>query len=141
MRKTFTTIALFAVLGSLAVSCQKENIIDETDTYTHSGFNQIWFYSNSFEDTVFVFIDSINYRYSCSVFNNSDYCLQFWNMESGYLKLMNDTIHLYGIWGQKDYLLREIDSCSVLLKYIGYINMQNYPIIITDYLFTKREML
>lgn len=25
MRKTFTTIALFAVLGSLAVSCQKEN--------------------------------------------------------------------------------------------------------------------
>lgn len=30
MRKTFTTIALFAVLGTLAVSCQKENIIDET---------------------------------------------------------------------------------------------------------------
>ena len=29
MRKTFTTIALFAVLGTLAVSCQKENIIDE----------------------------------------------------------------------------------------------------------------
>lgn len=31
MRKTFTTIALFAVLGTLAVSCQKENIIDETN--------------------------------------------------------------------------------------------------------------
>lgn len=30
MRKTFTTIALFAVLGTLAVSCQKENIINET---------------------------------------------------------------------------------------------------------------
>lgn len=30
MRKTFTTIALFAVLGSLAVGCQKENIIGET---------------------------------------------------------------------------------------------------------------
>lgn len=30
MRKTITTIALFAVLGTLAVSCQKENIIDET---------------------------------------------------------------------------------------------------------------
>lgn len=29
MRKTFTTIALFAVLGTLAVSCQKENINDE----------------------------------------------------------------------------------------------------------------
>ena len=29
MHKTFTTIALFAVLGTLAVSCQKENIIDE----------------------------------------------------------------------------------------------------------------
>ena len=134
MRKTFTTIALFAVLGSLAVSCQKENIVEPQSSV-------VVVYSNSFEDTVFVFIDSINYRYSCSVFNNSDYCLQFWNMESGYFKLMNDTIHLYGIWGQKDYLLREIDSCSVLLKYIGYINMQYYPIIITDYLFTKREML
>jgi len=31
MRKTFTAIALFAVLGTLAVSCQKENIIDETN--------------------------------------------------------------------------------------------------------------
>ena len=31
MRKTFTTFALFAVLGTLAVSCQKENIIDETN--------------------------------------------------------------------------------------------------------------
>ena len=30
MRKIFITIALFAVLGTLAVSCQKENIIDET---------------------------------------------------------------------------------------------------------------
>ena len=29
MRKTITTIALFAVLGTLAVSCQKENFIDE----------------------------------------------------------------------------------------------------------------
>ncbi|MCQ2260550.1 MAG: hypothetical protein MJZ77_04050 [Bacteroidales bacterium] len=30
MRKTFITIALFAVLGGLTVSCQKENLIDET---------------------------------------------------------------------------------------------------------------
>lgn len=30
MKKTFTTIALLAVLGTMAVSCQKENIIDET---------------------------------------------------------------------------------------------------------------
>ena len=29
MKKIFTTIALFAVLGTMAVSCQKENIIDE----------------------------------------------------------------------------------------------------------------
>ena len=31
MSKTLTTIELFAVLGTLAVSCQKENIIDETN--------------------------------------------------------------------------------------------------------------
>ena len=31
MSKTLTTIALFAVRGTLAVSCQKENIIDETN--------------------------------------------------------------------------------------------------------------
>lgn len=37
MRKTFTTIALFAVLGSLAVSCQKENIIDETNIVAENG--------------------------------------------------------------------------------------------------------
>lgn len=37
MRKTFTTIALFAVLGTLAVSCQKENIIDETSIVAESG--------------------------------------------------------------------------------------------------------
>lgn len=37
MRKTFTTIALFAVLGSLAVSCQKENIIDETSIVAENG--------------------------------------------------------------------------------------------------------
>ena len=30
MRKTFTTIALFAVLGTLAVSCQKENLTEPT---------------------------------------------------------------------------------------------------------------
>lgn len=29
MHKTFTTIALVAMLGALAVGCQKENIIDE----------------------------------------------------------------------------------------------------------------
>lgn len=29
MRKTFTTIALVAMLGALVVSCQKENIIDD----------------------------------------------------------------------------------------------------------------
>lgn len=27
MRKTFTTIALFAVLGTLAVSCQKKTLM------------------------------------------------------------------------------------------------------------------
>lgn len=37
MRKTFTTIALFAVLGALAVSCQKENIIDETNIVAENG--------------------------------------------------------------------------------------------------------
>lgn len=37
MRKTFTTIALFAVLGPLAVSCQKENIIDETNIVAENG--------------------------------------------------------------------------------------------------------
>lgn len=30
MHKTLTTIALFTMLGTFAVSCQKENIIDET---------------------------------------------------------------------------------------------------------------
>ncbi|MBQ0160479.1 MAG: hypothetical protein KBT28_07660 [Bacteroidales bacterium] len=29
MRKTFTTIALVAVLASMAVSCQKENLLDQ----------------------------------------------------------------------------------------------------------------
>lgn len=37
MRKTFTTIALFAVLGTMAVSCQKENIIDETNIVAENG--------------------------------------------------------------------------------------------------------
>lgn len=37
MRKIFITIALFAVLGSLAVSCQKENIIDETSIVAENG--------------------------------------------------------------------------------------------------------
>ena len=37
MRKTFTTIALFAMLGTLAVSCQKENIIDETSIVVENG--------------------------------------------------------------------------------------------------------
>lgn len=33
MRKTFITIALFAVLGGLTVSCQKENVMDfESET-------------------------------------------------------------------------------------------------------------
>jgi len=30
MKKTITTIALLAVLGTLAVSCQKENIVEQT---------------------------------------------------------------------------------------------------------------
>jgi len=30
MNKTITTIALFAVLGTMAVSCQKENFVNET---------------------------------------------------------------------------------------------------------------
>lgn len=37
MRKTITTVALFAVLGALAVSCQKENIIDETAIVAENG--------------------------------------------------------------------------------------------------------
>lgn len=37
MRKTITTITLFAVLGTLAVSCQKENIIDETNIVAENG--------------------------------------------------------------------------------------------------------
>lgn len=37
MRKTITTIALFAVLGTLAVSCQEENIIDETNIVAENG--------------------------------------------------------------------------------------------------------
>ena len=37
MRKTFTTIALLAMLGTLAVSCQKENIIDETSIVAENG--------------------------------------------------------------------------------------------------------
>ncbi len=37
MRKTLTTIALFALLGTLAVSCQKENIIDETNIVAENG--------------------------------------------------------------------------------------------------------
>ncbi|MDO4218172.1 MAG: hypothetical protein Q4D03_08440 [Bacteroidales bacterium] len=37
MRKIFITIALFAVLGTLAVSCQKENIIDETSIVAENG--------------------------------------------------------------------------------------------------------
>ena len=37
MRKTLTTIALFAVLGTLAVSCQKENIFDETNIVAENG--------------------------------------------------------------------------------------------------------
>ena len=37
MRKIFTTISLLAVLGTLAVSCQKENIIDETSIVEENG--------------------------------------------------------------------------------------------------------
>lgn len=37
MRKTFTTIALVAMLGALAVSCQKENIIDEPPVVAENG--------------------------------------------------------------------------------------------------------
>lgn len=37
MRKTITTIALFAVLGTLAVSCQKENFIDENTIVAENG--------------------------------------------------------------------------------------------------------
>lgn len=37
MRKTFTTVALIAVLGIMAVSCQKENIIDETSIVAENG--------------------------------------------------------------------------------------------------------
>lgn len=37
MHKTFTTIALFAVLGTLTVSCQKENFIDENTIVAENG--------------------------------------------------------------------------------------------------------
>ena len=37
MRKIFITIALFAVLGTLTVSCQKENIIDDTCVVAENG--------------------------------------------------------------------------------------------------------
>lgn len=37
MRKTFITIALLSVLGTLVVSCQKENIIDETTIVAENG--------------------------------------------------------------------------------------------------------
>ena len=37
MRKTFITIALLAVLGTMAVSCQKENIIDGTTIVAENG--------------------------------------------------------------------------------------------------------
>ena len=37
MRKIFITIALFAVLGTLAVSCQKENIMDDTCVVAENG--------------------------------------------------------------------------------------------------------
>ncbi len=37
MRKTIITISLFAVLGTLAVGCQKENIIDETTIVAENG--------------------------------------------------------------------------------------------------------
>ena len=36
MRKTLATIALLAVLGALAVSCQKETFIDETTIVTEN---------------------------------------------------------------------------------------------------------
>ena len=37
MHKTFTTIALVAMLGALAVGCQKENIIDEPPVVAENG--------------------------------------------------------------------------------------------------------
>ena len=45
MKKTFTTIALLAVLGTMAVSCQKENIIDETFVTTEKSTVYIVSYS------------------------------------------------------------------------------------------------
>lgn len=37
MKKTIVTFALVAVLGSLAVSCQKENIVDQTSIVAENG--------------------------------------------------------------------------------------------------------
>ena len=37
MRKTFATVALFAVLGTLAVSCQKESIKDSNAVVAENG--------------------------------------------------------------------------------------------------------
>lgn len=43
MQKSFTTFALLAVLGTLAVSCQKENIIDETSIVEENDVTYIHF--------------------------------------------------------------------------------------------------
>ena len=43
MKKTFITLALLAVLGTLAVSCQKENIIDETSVVEENDVTYIHF--------------------------------------------------------------------------------------------------
>ena len=37
MRKTFIAIALFAMIGTLAVSCQKENIMDQNAIVAENG--------------------------------------------------------------------------------------------------------
>lgn len=45
MRKTFITIALFVVLGGLTVSCQKENLIDETTVIAESATRHVVSYT------------------------------------------------------------------------------------------------
>lgn len=56
MRKTFTTIALAALLGTLAVSCQKENIVNERTTLME----------NSVVYTVHYSIDGVMHRLTLS---------------------------------------------------------------------------
>ena len=51
MKKTFTTVALFAVLGTIATSCQKENEFDKTTIEV--GQNTIYRVSYSIDGKIY----------------------------------------------------------------------------------------